>query len=342
MQSRGLPTPQDLTPIAGAYRGKRVVVSGASGYLAAAVLARLHDAAASVVRISRASLAAWTGKAGCVDLIGDPRDAVLWREAVSGADAVFHLAAQTSVYTAAQDPDADFAANVEPMRRLLEACRPLERRPFVVFAGSVTQCGLPARVPVDESFPDEPVTMYDLHKLLAENALEGYCRQGLARGATLRLPNIYGPGPKSGSADRGVLNAMVLRALRGEPLTIYGAGDALRDYLYIDDAAEAFLAAGTGRSGVDGRHFVLGSGRGTTLAEAFRLVAERVAAKTGRRVDVSSVPEPAGMSAIEKRRFVADFSAFAGVAGWAPRVALAEGLDRLVDYARGAAMGAQG
>lgn len=319
-----------------------MVVSGASGYVASALLARLGGCAASVVRISRAPLPAWTGRAACSDMIGDLRDAKLWNEAVPGADAVFHLAAQTSVYTAAKDPDADFAANVEPMRRLLEACRPLERRPFVVFAGSVTQCGLPARLPVDESFPDEPVTMYDLHKLLAERALEGYCRQGLARGVTLRLPNIYGPGPKSGSADRGVLNAMVLRALRGEPLTIYGTGDAVRDYLFIDDTAEAFLAAGTGRPGLDGRHFVLGSGLGTTLADAFRLVSERVAAKTGRRVPVSSVPEPAGMSAIEKRRFIADPSAFVQTAGWKPLVDLEEGLDRLIDYARDAAVGAKG
>jgi nucleoside-diphosphate-sugar epimerase len=310
------------------YRGKTVVVTGASGYIAAAIVERLAGVAAKVVRLSRKAPAP---RAGCSDLTGDYADPELWRLALPGADAVFHLAAQTSFYKAAEDPDADFRANVAPMRALLETGRREGLKPFIVFAGSSTQAGLPQRTPVDESHPDAPITVYDLHKLLSEKLLEGYARQGLARGATLRLSNVYGPGPKSSAADRGILNASIGRALRDESLTVYGAGDAVRDYLYIDDMAAAFLAAGRGGPSLDGRHFVMGSGRGISLRDAFNLVVARVEAKTGRKVPVVSVPEPAGLSPIESRRFVANADAFRQASGWAPAVALEDGIDRTIE-----------
>ena len=310
------------------YRGKTVVVAGASGYIASALVERLADVAAKVVRLSRRPL---TPAPGCADLSGDYADAAFWARALPGADAVFHLAAQTSFYKAAEDPDADFRANVLPMRALLEACRREGHRPFVVFSGSTTEAGLPLKTPVDENHPDAPVTIYDLHKLLAEKLLEGYVRQGFARGTTLRLSNVYGPGPRSSSSDRGILNAMIARALRGERLTVYGTGEAMRDYLHIEDVAAAFLAAGKGAPALNGRHFVMGSGRGVTLADSFRLVAERVASRTGRRVEVASVPEPAGLSPIEARKFVADSSAFRAAADWSPVVALEDGVDRTIE-----------
>lgn len=300
------------------YRGRTVIVTGASGYVAAALIARLAKAEAKIVKLSRA-------------VTGDYADPELWRKVLPGADAVFHLAAQTSFYKAAENPDADFQANVAPMRALLEAGRRAGLKPFVVYAGSSTQAGLPKSSPVDESHPDEPVTVYDLHKLLSEKLLEGYARQGLARGATLRLSNVYGPGPKSSASDRGILNASIAKALRGEPLTVYGKGEPVRDYLFIDDLAEALLAAGRGGAALDGRHFVMGSGRGVSLKASFELVAARVEAKTGKKVSVTSVPEPAGLSPIEGRRFVGDSSAFRAAAGWAPTVSLEDGLDRTID-----------
>lgn len=302
----------------GWYRGKTAVVSGASGYIAAALIERLSADGAKVVKLSR-------------ELTGDYADPEVWKLALPGADAVFHLAAQTSFYKAAENPDADFHANVTPMRALLEAGRAAGLKPFVVFAGSSTEAGLPQRPTVDETHPDAPVTVYDLHKLLAEKLLEGYARQGLARGATLRLSNVYGPGPKSSASDRGILNASIAKALRGEPLTVYGDGAPVRDYLFIDDLASALLAAGRGGAALDGRHFVIGSGRGVSLRASFELVAARVEAKTGRKVPVVSVPEPAGLSPIESRRFVADASAFRAAAGWAPTVSLEDGIDRTID-----------
>ncbi|MDD5302480.1 MAG: NAD-dependent epimerase/dehydratase family protein [Elusimicrobia bacterium] len=312
------------------YRGKTVVITGASGYIASALVERLAGVAAKVIRVSRGALPPLPG---CTDLAGDVAESETWRRVLPGADSVFHLAAQTSFYKSAEDPDADFRANVIPMRHLLETCRKEGFKPFIIFSGSTTEAGLPLTTPIDESHPDAPITVYDLHKLLSEKLLEGYARQGYARGTTLRLSNVYGPGPKSSSSDRGILNAMIARALRGDRLTVYGSGEPVRDYLYIDDMAAAFLAAGCGAEALNGRHFVMGSGRGMSLRETFRLVAARVQARTGRTVEVASVPEPAGLSPIESRRFVADASAFRKATGWAPAVSLEAGIDLAIDFA---------
>ena len=195
----------------------------------------------------------------------------------------------------------------------------------------MTEAGIPTRLPVDETHPDTPITIYDLHKLMAESYLKYYSGQGIIQGAILRLANIYGPGPKSSSADRGVLNVMVRKALNGEPLTVYGKGDYLRDYVYVEDVARAFLMAGANIEPVNSQHFVIGSGQGCTLAEAFNLVAERVALKAGQPVPVTHVEPPTPQSPIEARNFVADTTRFWQATGWKARVSLTEGIDRTID-----------
>jgi nucleoside-diphosphate-sugar epimerase len=142
---------------------------------------------------------------------------------------------------------------------------------------------------------------------------------------------VYGPGPRSSSADRGVLNLMLRRALAGEALTVYGSGEHIRDYIYIEDVARAFLLAAANAERLEGRYFVLGSGRGYPIAEALNLVADRAALRTGQRVPVVHVDPPATLSPIEARNFVADTTAFRQATGWTAGVGLADGIDRTIE-----------
>lgn len=310
------------------YRGKSVVITGASGYIATAIISRLAGIALNITRISRSSL---PPQPGCVDLLGEISNPGICSRALPGADVVFHLAGQTSFYRAADDPESDFTANVQPMRQLLETSRREGIKPFIVFSGSSTQLGLPAKIPVNEAQLDAPITVYDLHKLVSEKLLEGYSRLGFASGVTLRLSNVYGPGPKPSAHDRGVINAMISRGLSGQRLTYYGAGQPIRDYLFIDDLANAFLAAGQGGEKLHGQHFVLGSGQGYSIRDAFSLIGARIEAQTGRHVEVVSIPEPTDLIPIESRMFVADSSAFRFATGWAPQISLADGIDRTIN-----------
>ena len=311
--------------------GKTVLITGASGYIAHALFRLLGGTDCRLVLWSRRGGRDVPKGANIQQFDGDLHDRDAWRQALDDVDVVFHFAAQTSVSVAADDPYADLFANIHPLTQLLETCRAWKLSPTVLFAGTATEVGLTDVQPVGESFRDEPVTIYDVHKLTAELYLKIYSGARYCRGTSLRLTNVYGPGPVSSVPDRGVLNTMIRKALRGEELVIFGAGNFLRDYIYVDDVARAFVLAASSMEAVNGAHFVVGSGIGCTLADAVRLVAERVAAKIGKPVRVVHVEPPNGQSPIDKRNFVADSSRFEAATGWKALTRLQQGIDLTIE-----------
>ncbi len=234
------------------------------------------------------------------------QDLAEFQDAVQGIDVIYHLASQTSTYVAERDPLADYEANVRPMQLLLEACRITNTHPIVIFSGTSTQCGMPESLPVDDKLADRPITVYDFHKLQAERWLLFFSNQGLVDGVSFRLTNVYGPGPGSSSADRGILNLMIKKALNGGDLTLYGEGNHIRDYIYVDDVVRVFLNAPAQITDLKGRHCILGSGEGTKIRDAISMVAKTVAQKTGITASVKKVEPPTGLLRIECRNFVAD------------------------------------
>ena len=308
------------------------MVSGASGYLATNLIHLLKDVKCNIIRLSRQfGLPTVKGIAGIVDVRGNINERDIWEKVLKGMDIVYHLAAQTSVYEAEQKPLADLEINVIPMLNLLETCRRHGYQPAVLFSSTVTISGIPTRLPVNEAHPDNPITVYDLHKLMAEQYLKHYVNEGIVRGAALRLANVYGPGPESSRSDRGILNRMIRKALEGKPLTIYGKGDQLRDYVYVEDVAWAFIEAARNIEAINGQHFIIGSGQGYTIAKALKMVADRVALKKGGSVEVRNIDPPSTLLPIEFRNFFADSSQFIQKTNWKPRHSLVQGIDNLIE-----------
>jgi nucleoside-diphosphate-sugar epimerase len=306
-------------------------VTGAAGFIGSRVVDRLASDTGRVIRVARAALPPIeNATADVIDVIGDVTDRATWDE-VADADVVFHFAAETGESSAADDADASFHANVTPIRLLLDVCVERRRRPIVVFAGTATEAGIPARLPVDEDQPDDPITAYDRHKLMAENDLKAASAEGAICGATLRLSNVYGPGAPGKRRDRDVLNRMIRAALGGEPLTVYGSGEYLRDYVFVEDVVDAFLEAADHAANINGRHFIIGSGRGISIRGAFELIAARVETLTGRRVPVRTMEPPAALSEIQKRNFVADPTRFSRATGWRASWSLSDGIDRTIE-----------
>lgn len=322
-----------LSKILSSYQGKRILVTGGGGYLGTNLIALLGSIDCQIIRLDKISsrIAHKNIKAKIIDITADIRQNEIWGNTLKDVDIIFHFAAQTSVYIANKNPTEDYKINILPMLQLLETCRQKRWQPAILFAGTVTETGIPTCLPVDESHPDKPITIYDLHKLMAENYLKYYANQGIVKGAILRLANVYGPGPKSSSADRGVLNIMIKKALKGENLTLYGKGNYLRDYIFIEDVARAFLIAGSNIECLNGQHFVIGSGKGHTLAEAFTLVAQQVNQKTGKHIQIKSIEPPTPQSPIEARNFVADSKRFSKLTGWNPTRSLSEGIDGTIE-----------
>lgn len=312
------------------YKNKRILITGSSGYLATNIVDELKEIDCQIIRLSRSrvTLIPQDCVATIENISGDIRYQAVWDQLLkSDINVIFHLAAQTSVSVADENPTADFEVNVLPMLNMLESCRRSGKSPTILFAGTVTQVGIPGYLPVDEKHPENPITMYDFHKLMAEKYLKYYVKKGIVQGVCLRLANVFGPGPGSSSTDRGILNRLICKAVNGEALTIYGKGDNVRDYIYIADVVSAFLTAGAKIERINGQHFVIGSGTGHTIAEAVKLVAQHVEKKTELRVPVTNIERYTQKSLIETRNFIADISAFKHATGWSPSVNLTHGID---------------
>ena len=316
------------------YSKKRILITGASGYIAWNLLRQLVEFDCIIVCFSRnvGKIEIQEGIANLEFIEGSYQDESVYKKVVKDAHVIFHLASQTSIYQAEKNPLADYEANVSPMQLLLEACRKSGTFPVVIFAGTSTQCGMPDELPVDENVIDDPITTYDFHKLQAERWLKFYSRQGWVKGVSLRLTNVYGPGPKSSSADRGVLNIMIKKALQGDELTIYGTGEYIRDYIFIDDVVKALLCAPIHIDETKGKHFVLGSGFGKSIHDAIELVAKLASKHIGNQVQIKSVKPPSGLLPIEYRNFIADVSSLASLTGISCKYSLEKGITKTIGF----------
>ncbi len=305
------------------------VITGARGYIGSALAKRLAGEGHALRLVSRSGTAPYieAARGAKIDYCeADLRDPRAWSRLLKDAAAVVHLSWRTDLRAAETDPEGDKEINVEPVRALVEAARAVATPPVVIFASTVTIVGAEPQRPVDETAPDRPCSVYDRHKLACETILREATPRGAVRACSLRLSNVYGYGGTPVNNNRGILNAMMRRAIDGEPLTLYGDGAYIRDFIHLDDVVDAFHLAISEPRVSDGRHYVIATGRGHTLAEAYTFIAEAALAHTGRRAKIRRVPEPRDLHPIERRNVVGNSHLFQERTGWRPRIDLKAGI----------------
>ncbi len=302
-----------------------IVITGARGYIGSALAQRLAGEGHELRLVSRTGGDAY-GQANL-------RDEQAWSRLIDGASAIVHLSSRTDLRSAEADPAGDEDINITPVRALVRAAEKAASPVKVIFASTVTIVGNQNENPVDENTPDRPCSVYDRHKLSCETILRDATARGVLRACSLRLSNVYGYGRSSVNANRGILNTMMKRAAAGEALSIYGDGAYIRDFTHLDDVVAAFAAAIKSDEAGDGRHFVIATGEGHSLAEAFGMVADEAFARSGRRPEIRHIPEPADLQPIERRNFVGDARLFQTVTGWRPQFSLKAGIRDFFDRA---------
>ena len=210
---------------------------------------------------------------------GDFRDPKAVASAVEGCDYVYHLVGATNPASSNRDVIFDTETNLIPTLRLLEACVRAKVRRIVFSSSGGTVYGASNRCPISEEHPTEPRSSYGIVKLATEKYLALFHHLHGLDYTVLRVANCYGPRlPVTG--EQGVVGSFLDRLNRGEPIEIWGDGAVTRDYVYVGDVAQAFLAALDQTSPF--KIFNVGTGMGTSLLDLLALM-ERV---TGRRAAV--------------------------------------------------------
>jgi len=310
-------------------KGKKVIVTGSDGYIGSALSIRLVECLAEVIRVSSRYL---PPKEGMTDIRADINTYDFWESIVEQADIVFHLAGNTSIYEANRKYTESLDSTVYPLQHLDFALRRVKRKPRVIFASTATIYGISDVRIISEVHDVNPITEYDIHKFFAEQQLAMSTRNGVLEGVSLRLANVYGvSSTESSKKSRGIFNAVIKQALKGESVLLYGGGNYIRDYVYIDDVVSAFLYAATTKN-IKGGVFNIANGIGYTVRDAFNMVVDKIEKVTDNKVCIKNAPWPDGASRIDRRNFVASIQKFTENTGWRPHVNLDEGIQRLIDF----------
>jgi len=318
-----------LDPTLNAYHGRTILITGGRGYIGSALAQLLSEINCKLILLDQSPAEIWRPKgprAEVVLLNGDVSAPQFWHDALPGVDYVFHLAAKEYFYRSEYNPEQDLQFNALPILRLLEVCRVQAYRPQIVFASSANLFGLVDTLPVNEDHPDNPLTMWAVHKLAAEHYLRLYAEQFGLQSITLRLANVYGPTARWSAMDRVVINKVIAKALNGEALVTYVNRSCVRDYVFLDDVASALLLAGIRCGSTENLIYVIGSGEGKSIADVWQLIAERVKSNVGKNVPIRS-DDLVKIEPLEIRNFVADTQRFQNATGWQARTGLMQGID---------------
>jgi len=262
------------------------------------------------------------------EALGDLRDAELVSRTLADNDVevVFHLAARPIVGSAVSSPADAFDVNVRGTWTLLEACREHEVGRTVV-ASSDKAYGAHEQLPYQEHFALQPTAPYEASKSAADLIARSYWHSYGLPVAVTRFANIYGGGDLNFSR---LIPEAVSAAIDGRAPVIRSDGSPVRDFLYVEDAAGAYLAIADAldREQVRGEAFNAGGERPYTVGEVVELIAKL--SGSGVQPDIRGAGNPEG----EIDRQYVDATKIRELVGWSPAVSLEEGLRRTIEWYR--------
>lgn len=311
------------------FKNKTIAVIGGSGYIGSSIIEKLKDESKRIICISRKKYANQIG----VDTWQlDLTQRNSWINIITESDIIFYLGGNTSVYSAEQNPEESLFSTLCPIMNMIEVAKDLSIVPRVIFASTATVYGLTDILPVIESTRAMPITVYDLHKLFAEQHLTMANTNNLISSTSLRLSNVFGPSlSESSLSDRGVVNKLTNLALHGNNLQIYGDGNYVRDYIYIDDVVSAFILTANSKNTI-GKTFNVSSQVGFTIKEVIELIASNASKLIEKKIIVNQLPWPEDLSNIEKRSFIGNSKALYNATKWKPQITFRHGINKTINF----------
>lgn len=277
----------------------------------------------------------------------DMLDRTALRSAVADATEAYNFAAQVAVTTSLVDPIDDFERNARGTLNLLEELRRLDNPPPLIFTSTNKVYGgledVPLRLKgnryepvsadirsagISEARPLDFHSPYGCSKGAADQYVVDYCRTFGIPTLVFRMSCIYGY-HQCGTEDQGWVAHFLIRALNGEPITLYGDGKQVRDILFADDLVEAFLLGQKNMAKLQGQGFNMGGGPANTISLLELL--DMIEMLRGSKVKVSFDQWRPG----DQRYYVSDTSKFQNSTGWKPKYSATEGVKALYEWLGG-------
>jgi UDP-glucose 4-epimerase len=330
-----IPAPGAASSYREFYRGRAVMITGGLGFIGSNLAHALVGLGAKVLIID-SLLPDYGGNLFNVrDIddrvrinIADIRQQTTMNYLVQGQDVIFNLAGQVSHIDSMQDPHTDLEINCRAQLAILEACRRNNPAVKVVFAGTRQVYGRPDSLPVSEQHLVRPTDINGVNKAAGEYYHLVYNNVFGVRACSLRLTNVYGPRQLLKHNRQGFIAWFIRLALEGREIQVFGDGRQVRDFVFVDDAVEAFLRAGADDAS-NGQVFNVGGFEPISHRDLVHLLIATAGTGSYRFVDW-----PPDKKAIDIGDFYADWRLISDTLGWRPHTTLANGLKATIAYYR--------
>jgi len=312
------------------WRNKKVLVTGAGGFIGSHLTERLFELGADVRAFVRYTSRSDDGfikyfsedLRGNIDIVyGDIREFETVAKAIEGVDVIFNLAALVGIPYSYIHPQEVFEVNTIGTLNVLMAARDSGIERLVQTSTSETY-GTALYVPITEDHPKQPQSPYSASKIAADAIALSFYHSFDLPVAIMRPFNTYGPR----QSDRAVIPSIISQALKKDKLTL-GSMTPTRDFTFVTDIVEGFIKAAEVKEAV-GMEINVGSGYEISIADLIKKIVSLV----GCEVVVEQDKERIRPEGSEVERLWADNTTAKKVLGWFPKVSLTEGLEKTIDF----------
>ncbi len=302
------------------------LVTGAAGFIGAALAKRLLDEGNRVVTIDNLS----TGikgniPAGCEFIFGNTYDPDILKQLDAYKfDAIFHIAGQSGGVTCWDDPLYDMNSNITSTLLLLDYAKRSGCKTFV-YASSMSVYGDENPCPVREGDALEPKTFYAVGKIASEYYMRIYSQQYGIKCTALRFNNVYGPGQNMENLRQGMVSIYMAYAIKDRHIPVLGAKNRYRDFVYIDDTVEACVLASRGKEPALYNVYTTATNRKTTCEQLIEIIRKNLPFDFTVTYEGNTLGDQFGIFCSYEKIYNA--------LGWEPKVSLEQGIKIMADWA---------
>ena len=311
--------------------GKRVMITGGLGMIGSNIANKLvnYNAKVTIVDacISPFGYNIFNLEGIEVELVSaDIRDKNAMKRLVVDKDIIFNLAGQVSHNSSINNPFLDADINYIGHLNVVENVKRYNPKARILFSGSRLQFGPIQSNPVNENHPLHPETPYAFNKTVAEKMYRFYHDNYGISSVVFRIANPYGIRSQMKHSQYSLVNFFIRQAMENNTLTIFGDGEQLRDYIYVEDLADAFLLASVSRK-VSGEVFNIGSGVGTKFKDMVNTIVDVVGGG-----EAVHTPWPDNFLNVETGDYVTDITKISKMLNWKPSINFRDGIKKTYEF----------